>query len=145
MYRIKDEYGNIIDELVNPTWLKQQKRVDRPICANGYEEADGVLLSDGETMRGIAGRGMDNYTPLVTVEEVSGEPYIFQNLTSLLASALSQEQLGTDTQNIVIDAMSGMADLYETAMSNQQMQLDTMSGLADLFDMMVASEGGTNE
>lgn len=49
----------------------------------------------------------------------------------------------TETQNIVIDAMSGMADLYETAMSNQQMQLDTMSGLADLFDIMVASEGGT--
>lgn len=53
------------------------------------------------------------------------------------------DQKLTDTQNILIDAMSGMADLYETAMSNQQMQLDTMSGLADLFDMMVASEGGT--
>jgi hypothetical protein len=97
MYRLIDEYGNIIDELVNPTWLKQQKRVDRPICANSYEEADGVVLSDGETMRGIAGRGMENYTPLVTVEEVSGEPYIMQQLSAMQAQVNAMQQQSTTT------------------------------------------------
>lgn len=95
MYRIKDEYGNIIGELVNPTWLKQQKRVDRPINANSYEEANGIVLSD-EQFYGIykvdkeTGESvvpnMNNY-PQVTVEEISGEPYIMQQLAAM------QEQL----------------------------------------------------
>lgn len=48
----------------------------------------------------------------------------------------------TDTQNIVLDAMSGMGDLYETTLTNQEMQLDTMSGIADLFDLMLTTQGG---
>lgn len=96
MYRIKDERGNIVDELVNPQWLKQQKRVDRPICANSYEEADGVVLSDGETMRGIAGRGMDNYTPLVTIKEVSSDPYVFARLEAM-QSQINAVQGSVDT------------------------------------------------
>lgn len=97
MYRLIDEYGNIIDELFNPTWLKQQKRVDRPILANSYEEADGVVLSDGETMVGIAGRNMQNYTPLVTVEEVSSEPYIMQQLTAMQAQVSVMQKQSTTT------------------------------------------------
>lgn len=96
MYRIKDERGNIVDELVNPQWLKQQKRVDRPICANSYEEADGVVLSDGETMLGIAGRGMDNYTPLVTIKEVSSDPYVFARLEAM-QSQINAVQGSVDT------------------------------------------------
>ena len=83
MYRLFDDYNNIIDELINPTWPKQQKRVDRPISANSLEEADGVVLSDGETMVGIKGRNMQNYPPLVTVEEVSGETYILTELYTM--------------------------------------------------------------
>lgn len=109
MYRIKDEYGNIIDELVNPTWLKQQKRVDRPICANSYEEADGVVLSDGETMRGIAGRGMDNYTPLVTVEEVSGEPYIMQQLAAMKEQVRAMQDQSTTTGEQVKEIYAAQA------------------------------------
>lgn len=97
MYRLLDEYGNIIDELINPIWLKQQRLVDRPISANSYEEADGVVLSDGETMVGIAGRNMENYTPLVTVEEVSGEPYIMQQLTAMQAQVTAMQQQSTTT------------------------------------------------
>lgn len=109
MYRIKDEYGNIIDEFVNPQWLKQQKRVDRPICANSYEEADGVVLSDGETMRGIAGRGMDNYTPLVTVEEISGEPYIMQQLAAMQAQVNAMQQQSTTTSEQVNEIYAAQA------------------------------------
>lgn len=103
MYRIKDEYGNIIEEIISPQWLKQQKRVDRPICANSYEEADGVVLSDGETMRGIAGRGMENYTPLVTVEEVSGEPYIMQQITEMQAQVNAMQKQSTTTSEQVAE------------------------------------------
>lgn len=109
MYRIKDEYGNIIDELVKPQWLKQQKRVDRPICANSYEEADGVVLSDGETMRGIAGRGMDNYTPLVTVEEVSGEPYIMQQIAAMQAQVNAMQVQKTTTSEQVNEIYAAQA------------------------------------
>lgn len=109
MYRIKDEYGNIIEETVNPTWLKQQKRVDLPICADSYEEADGVVLSDGETMRGIAGRGMDNYTPLVMVEEVSGEPYIMQQLSAMQAQVNAMQQQSTTTSEQVNEIYAAQA------------------------------------
>lgn len=109
MYRIKDEYGNIIDELVNPQWLKQQKLVDRPICANSLDEADGVVLSDGETMRGIAGRGMDNYTPLVTVEEISGEPYIMQQLAAMQVQVRAMQQQSATTGEQVKEIYAAQA------------------------------------
>lgn len=109
MYRIKDEYGNVIDELVNPQWLKQQKRVDRPICANSYDDADGVVLSDGETMRGIAGRGMDNYTPLVTIEEISGEPYIMQQLSAMQAQVRAMQAQSTTTSEQVNEIYAAQA------------------------------------
>lgn len=109
MYRIKDEYGNIIEETVNPTWLKQQKRVDLPICANSYEEADGVVLSDGETMRGIAGRGMDNYTPLVTVEEVSGEPYIMQQLAAMQEQVRAMQEQSTTSNEQIAEIYAAQA------------------------------------
>ena len=86
MYKIKNaQYGNLIEEQINPTWVKQQERVDRPILADSYDVADGVVLSDGNTMLGIAGRRMDNYTPLVVIEEVNGEPYLMAQLEAVQA------------------------------------------------------------
>lgn len=84
MYQIIDaDTGTLIETALSPTWVKQQRLVDRPILARNLNEADGVVLSDGDTMRGIAGRGMDNYTPLVTVEEISSDPYVFAELDSV--------------------------------------------------------------
>lgn len=98
MYRII-EIGSerLIDELINPTWVKQQKRVDLPILARNFAEADGVVLSDGETMVGIAGRNMQNYPPLVTVVEVSSDPYIMQQLTAMQAQVSAMQQQSTTT------------------------------------------------
>lgn len=109
MYRIKDEYGNVLEELINVTWVKQQKYIDCPILANSYEEADGVVLSDGETMRGIAGRGMDNYTPLVTVEEVSGEPYIMQQIAAMQAQVNAMQDQSTTTSEQVNEIYAAQA------------------------------------
>ena len=90
MYRIKDaEYGAIIEEGISFTWVKQQKRSDSPILAESLEEADGVVLSDNNTMLGIkkdrepGAPNMDNYTPLVIVEEISSDPIIFTELYNM--------------------------------------------------------------
>lgn len=121
MYRIKDEYGNIIEESVAPTWVKQQRRVDRPILANSYEEADGVVLSDGETMVGIAGRNMENYTPLVTVVEVSSDPYIFQHMSEL-ESQIKAAQDGIsqvyDAQTVGMVAKTELDEAYREGVNS---------------------------
>lgn len=88
MYNIYDAtYNNLIEVVTNPIFLKQQKLVDRPIAPDGLtlDEADGVILSDGNTMVGIAGRNMENYTPLVTIKEVSSDPYVFARLETMQA------------------------------------------------------------
>lgn len=90
MYRIKDAtYGAIIEEGISFTWVKQQNRVDSPILAQNLDEADGVVLSDNNTMLGIkkdrepGAPNMDNYTPLVIVEEISSDPLIFTELYNM--------------------------------------------------------------
>ena len=105
MYRIKDEYGNILEETVNPRWVKQQKRVDLPINANSYEEANGIVLSD-EKFYGIykvdekTGESvvpnMNNY-PQVTIEEISGEPYIMQQLAAMQEQVKAMQEQSTTT------------------------------------------------
>lgn len=111
MYKIKNaQYGNLIEEQINPTWVKQQERVDRPILAESYEDADGIVLSDGNTMLGIAGRKMDNYTPLVVIEEVNGEPYLMAQLEAVQAELTKlKEESSVNNEDIMaqLTAMQG--------------------------------------
>lgn len=96
MYQIINlETGVLIEEAFNPQWLKQQKLRDFPICANNLEEANGVVLSDGNTMVGIykvdsetgesVQPNMDNYKPLVKIVEVSSDAYIMGELDRVKA------------------------------------------------------------
>ena len=99
MYNIYDAtYNTLIETVANPVFLKQQERVDRPIAPAGLtlDEADGVVLSDGDTMVGIAGRNMENYTPLVTIKEVSSDPYVFARLEAM-QSQINAVQGSVDT------------------------------------------------
>ena len=97
MYHIIDSHTkNIVEESLNPTWVKQQKLVDRPILARNYNEADGVVLSDGDTMLGIEGRNMQNYTPTVLVEEVNSDVYILAEMDKL-KSQIVEVQNGVKT------------------------------------------------
>ena len=91
MYQIINLETNVlIEEALSPQFVKQQKRVDFPICANNLEEANGVVLSDGNTMVGIykvdpeTGESvvpnMDNYKPLVKIVEVPSDAYIMGEL-----------------------------------------------------------------
>lgn len=138
MYKIKNaQYGNLIEEQINPTWVKQQERVDRPILAESYEDADGIVLSDGNTMLGIAGRKMDNYTPLVVIEEVNGEPYLMAQLEEVQAELEKAKKEQENTKSLMLDSMQGTADLYLAEQENKQLQLDTMQGIADLYAMQM--------
>ena len=111
MYKIKNaQYGNLIEEQINPTWVKQQERVDRPILADSYDVADGVVLNDGNTMLGIAGRKMENYTPLVVIEEVNGEPYLMAQLEVVQAELVKlKEESSVNNEDIMaqLTAMQG--------------------------------------
>ena len=138
MYKIKHaRYGGVIDEQINPTWVKQQERVDRPILADSYDVADGIVLSGGNTMLGIAGRGMENYTPLVIIEEVNGEPYLMAQLEAVQAELEKAKKEQEDTKALMLDSMQGTADLYLVEQENKQLQLDTMQGIADLYAMQM--------
>lgn len=98
MYNIKNsKTGETIENSMSPMWLKQQKGVDCPIECNNFAEADGVRLSDGNTMLGIEGRNMQNYEPLVTVVEVSSDPYIMQQLTAMQAQVSAMQKQSTTT------------------------------------------------
>lgn len=138
MYKIKNaQYGNLIEEQINPTWIKQQERVDRPILAESYEDADGIVLSDGNTMLGIAGRKMENYTPLVVIEEVNGEPYLMAQLEAVQAELEKAKKEQEATKALMLDSMQGTADLYLVEQENKQLQLDAMQGIADLYAMQM--------
>ena len=138
MYKIKHaQYGNLIEEQINPTWVKQQERVDRPILADSYKDADGIVLSDGNTMLGIAGRKMENYTPLVVIEEVNGEPYLMAQLEVVQAELEKAKKEQEATKALMLDSMQGTADLYVVEQENKQLQLDAMQGIADLYAMQM--------
>ena len=138
MYKIKNaQYGNLIEESLQPTWVKQQERVDLPILAESYEDADGIVLSDGNTMLGIAGRKMENYTPLVVIEEVNGEPYLMAQLEAVQAELEKAKKEQEATKSLMLDSMQGTADLYLVEQENKQLQLDAMQGIADLYAMQM--------
>lgn len=151
MYRIRDyATGGLIEEVAAPIWLRQQKLVDRPIGCDTLEEADGLYLSDDETMVGIAGRGMENYPPLVTVEEFSGDPYILREL-----AGVKEQNTDIDTklgaqQALTLTSLQGQADQYTTALdmqaqidAQQQLNLTALQGIADLYAALLTLQTPT--
>lgn len=51
------------------------------------------------------------------------------------------DQKLTDTQNLLLDTMSGVAEMYELLSETQNLQLDTMSGIADMYELAMTKEG----
>lgn len=94
MYQIiNHETGVLITETMHITFVKQQKRVDRPILAYNLGEADGVVfyIGDEEYQLGLAKDyaegepNMLNYTPIVDVVEVPSDAYIMGELNRVKA------------------------------------------------------------
>lgn len=151
MYRIRDyATGGLIEEVAAPIWLRQQKLVDRPIGCDTLEEADGLYLSDDETMVGIAGRGMENYPPLVTVEEFSGDPYILRELAGVKEQNTDIDTKLDAQQALQLTSLQGQADQYTTALNmreqidaQQQLNLTTLQGIADLYAALLTLQTPT--
>ena len=53
------------------------------------------------------------------------------------------DQKLTDTQNLLLDTMSGTAEMYELLSETQNLQLDTMSGIADMYELAMTKEERT--
>lgn len=143
MYIIRDaKNGNFIEQGYDYSFLKQQKLKDYPISPQSLtlKDADGLILSDGSYV-GIYGKNMSGY-PQVTVEEINGEPYIMSDLKNLKINGQSQSDLNAETQNLLLDTMSGVAEMYELLAETQTLQLDTMSGIADMYELAMNKEGG---
>ena len=107
MYQIINlETGVLIEETLNPQWVRQQKLRDFPICANNLEEANGVVLSDGNTMVGIAKEyaegepNMLNYPPLVRVVEVPDGPYLLGEINRLKSQVNAVQNGVTEVYNV---------------------------------------------
>jgi hypothetical protein len=114
MYKIKDaQWGDLIEEILSPVWVRQQERVDLPICCDSYEEADGLVLSDGNTMVGIAGRGMENY-----------EPYLMAKLNELQSKVSTIEQQSATTS-------AQVSDLHATQAGNVVVKSELDKAYAD--------------
>lgn len=153
MYRIRDyATGGLIEEVAAPIWLRQQKLVDRPIGCDTLEEADGLYLSDDETMVGIAGRGMENYPPLVTVEEFSGDPYILRELAGVKEQNTDIDTKLDAQQALTLTSLQGQADQYTTALNmqaqidaQQQLNLTALQGIADLYAALLTLQTPTTE
>lgn len=151
MYRIRDyATGGLIEEVAAPIWLRQQKLVDRPIGCDTLEEADGLYLSDDETMVGIAGRGMENYPPLVTVEEFSGDPYILRELAGVKEQNTDIDTKLDAQQALTLTSLQGQADQYTTALNVQaqidaqkQLNLTALQGIADLYAALLTLQTPT--
>lgn len=151
MYRIRDyATGGLIEEVAAPIWLRQQKLVDRPIGCDTLEEADGLYLSDDETMVGIAGRGMENYPPLVIVEEFSGDPYILRELAGVKEQNTDIDTKLDAQQALTLTSLQGQADQYTTALNmqaqidaQQQLNLTALQGIADLYAALLTLQTPT--
>ena len=137
MYKIVNfSTGELIEKGEYITWVKQQEKVDFPILCDSCEEADGVVLSDGNTMLGIEGRNMQNYTPTVLVEEIPLEERI-----------LEEVEVQKDLQ---LASMQGQADQYSAALATQeqvnaqqQLILANMQGLADVYTTLLTMQAQT--
>lgn len=69
MYKITNyQTKEIIEMSETITWIRMQDDGIEVLCPEcTYETADGVMLSDHDTILGIEGRNMQEFTPTVTV------------------------------------------------------------------------------
>ena len=108
MYKIVNfSTGELIEKSEYVTWVKQQEKVDFPILCDSYEEADGVVLSDGNTMLGIEGRNMQNYTPTVLVSLIPETELQISIMGGALEDVVNQVSSINTKVNALYDAQAG--------------------------------------
>ena len=159
MYQIiNHETGVLITETMQVTFVKQQKRVDRPILANNLDEADGVVfyVGDEEYQLGIAKEyaegepNMLNYTPLVDVVEVPDGPYVSGQIRTVQHQNENTGSKLDAQQALTLTSLQGQADQYTTALNmqaqidaQQQLNLTALQGIADLYAALLTLQTPT--
>ena len=159
MYQIiNHETGVLITETMQVTFVKQQKRVDRPILANNLDEADGVVfyVGDEEYQLGIAKEyaegepNMLNYTPLVDVVEVPDGPYVSGQIRTVQHQNENTGSKLDAQQALTLTSLQGQADQYTTALNmqaqidaQQQLNLTALQWIADLYAALLTSQTPT--
>lgn len=154
MYQIiNHETGVLITETMQVTFVKQQKRVDRPILAYNLGEADGVVfyVGDEEYQLGLAKEyaegepNMLNYTPLVDVVEVPDGPYVSGQIRTVQHQNENTASRLDAQQALTLTSLQGQADQYTTALNmqaqidaQQQLNLTALQGIADLYAALLA-------
>ena len=156
MYQIiNHETGVLITETLNVTFVKQQKRVDRPILAYNLGEADGVVfyVGDEEYQLGLAKEyaegepNMLNYTPLVDVVEVPDGPYVSGQIRTVQHQNENTASRLDAQQALTLTSLQGQADQYTVALSTQeqvtaqqQLNLTALQGIADLYATLLTMQ-----
>lgn len=108
MYKIVNfETGELIEKIENPVFVKQQTNIDFPLVCDTLEEADGVQLSDGNTLLGIEGRNMQNYTPTVLVSEIPETELQISIMGGALEDVVNQVSSINTKVNALYDAQAG--------------------------------------
>lgn len=67
---------------------------------------------------------------------------LHEKLDKTLEDQESMQVFNEETQNLLLDTMSGVAEMYELLAETQSLQLDTMSGIADMYELAMTKEGG---
>lgn len=159
MYQIiNHETGVLITETMQVTFVKQQKRVDRPILAYNLGEADGVVfyVGDEEYQLGLAKEyaegepNMLNYTPLVDVVEVPDGPYVSGQIRTVQHQNENTASRLDAQQALTLTSLQGQADQYTTALNmqaqidaQQQLNLTALQGIADLYAALLTLQTPT--
>lgn len=101
MYSIYNyQTGELIETVENPTWVKMQSNGMSILC-DTYEEADGVVVNNGEQELGIEGRNMQEYTPTVKAEKTPES--IVQ--ISFMSGAMTELVAQVDTINNKVNTL----------------------------------------
>lgn len=109
MYKIINfATGELIEEIESPRWLRQQIGVDMPVGCDECtaETADGVMLSDNDTMLGIEGRNMQNYTPTVIVQEIPETVVKIDFMSGAMNDMIAQVKTIETKVNTLYDAQT---------------------------------------
>lgn len=109
MYKIINfETGELIEKVENPRWLRQQDTVDLPVLCDECtcETADGIVLSDDNTMLGIEGRRMQNYKPTVIVSEIAETELQISIMSGALEDVVNQVSTINTKVNALYDAQT---------------------------------------
>lgn len=96
----------IIETFEDITWIKMQDNGYIACADCTYETADGVMLSDNNTILGIEGRNMQNYTPTVIIQEIPESVVQINFMSGALNDVVAQVNTINEKVNTIYDTQT---------------------------------------